>query len=369
MRDDLPAWLKTALSFPVTEPGCTAIEHAIASNEASLTRLAILLSEAADEYLEEMAQRAHQLTVKHFGRTISLYAPLYLSNHCSGGCAYCGFASDRSQLRHRLEMDAVTRECKALRTSGFDDILLLTGEETPEADFDYLEESVRVCSRHFHSISVEAFAMTKDRYARLAAAGCTGITLYQETYDPDLYDTMHRWGPKKDYMFRLNAADAVASSGMRSIGIGALLGLGDPVREALCLLNHAIHLRKTHWKCGVMISFPRMRNETGHFIPPCPVDDRKLAQMIFAFRLCLPDVPLVLSTREPQTFRDNMAGIGISRMSVASRTTVGGYHEPADEPGQFDVSDSRSVSEFCEALAGRGLQPVFKNWDRALSTP
>jgi len=209
--------------------------------------------------------------------------------------------------------------------------------------------------------------MTEERYSRLSNSGCTGVTLYQETYDPDLYDSMHRWGPKKDFAFRLGAAEAVARAGMRSLGIGALLGLGDPAREMLCLFAHAIHLRKTYWKTGIMVSFPRLRNETGSFEPPCPVSDRQLAQIIFAFRLCLPDVPLVLSTREPPSFRDNMAGNGISRMSVASRTTVGGYHEPVNEPGQFDVSDTRGVKEFCSAMHERGLQPVFKNWDRALT--
>ena len=367
MSPDLPSWLDTALDFPIKEPSSTAVEQAIASDDTSLSRMSILLSDAADKYLEDIAQRAHQMTAKHFGKTISLYAPLYLSNHCQGGCAYCGFASDREQPRHRLELDALTNECEALRSNGFDDILLLTGEEAAEADFDYLEKAVTECSRHFHSISVESFTMTEERYARLVAAGCTGVTLYQETYDPALYDTMHRWGPKKDFLFRLEAAESVASAGMRSIGIGALLGLGDPIREALCTLNHAIYLRKNYWKCGTMISFPRLQDEAGHFKPPCPVNDRKLAQIIFAFRLCLPDVPLVLSTREPQEFRDHMAGNGISRMSVASKTTVGGYHEPADGLGQFDVSDCRSVEEFCGAITERGLQPVFKNWDRALT--
>lgn len=366
-HQDLPAWLRSAREYRLFEPGASALEHAIASSDSSLERMAILLSKSADEYLEDMAQRAHQLTIKHFGRTISLYVPLYLSNYCNGGCAYCGFASDRSQQRHRLEKEGILKECQAIRLKGCDDVLLLTGEETKEADFRYLLEAVQTSSSFFHSVSVEAFAMTEERYRGLVEAGCTGVTLYQETYDPDLYDQMHRWGEKKDFEFRLNAAEAVAAAGMRSIGIGALLGLGDPVREALCLFAHALHLRKTYWKTGVMLSFPRLRNEAGSFAAPCPVSDRQLAQIIFAFRLCMPDVPLVLSTREPVSFRDHMAGNGISRMSVASKTTVGGYHQPVDEPGQFDVSDTRGVDEFCAALQARNLQPVFKNWDRALA--
>ena len=364
---ETPAWLREARAFPLYEPSSTAIEHAVAASDSSLERMRMLLSPAADDFLEDMAQRAHQLTIKHFGRTISLYSPLYLSNYCAGGCAYCGFASDRSQPRHRLENNDIMNECRALRSQGCDDILLLTGEETEKADFEYLRGAVSTCSGFFHSVSVEAFAMNAERYSGLVSAGCTGVTLYQETYDPDLYDSMHRWGPKKDFSFRLRAADAAAGSGIRSLGIGALLGLGEPAREMLCLFAHALYLRKTYWKTGIMVSFPRLRNETGSFQPPNPVSDRQLAQIIFAFRLCLPDVPLVLSTREPPAFRDNMAGNGISRMSVASRTTVGGYHEPVNEPGQFDVSDTRGVEEFCEAMRQRGLQPVFKNWDRALN--
>lgn len=362
---EIPTWLREARKLPITEPGSSAVKQAINSTETSLQRIAILLSEAAGEHLEEMAQKAHRLTVRHFGKTISLYAPLYLSNHCSGGCAYCGFASDRNLTRHRLETEDIINECEALRERGCDDILLLTGEETRQADFNYLLDAVKACSSRFHSVSIEAFGMTEDRYSKLVSAGCTGITLYQETYDPALYDSMHRWGEKKNFHFRLNAAEAAARSGMRSVGIGALLGLGDPLREAVCLFSHALHLKRTHWKCGVMVSFPRLRDETGHFVPPAPVTDRKLAQFIFAFRLCLPDVHLVLSTREPPGFRDNMAGNGISRMSVASRTTVGGYDKPADEPGQFDVCDTRDADEFCAALRNRSLQPVFKNWDRA----
>ena len=199
MDSSLPSWLREGLSFPRTEPDSSAIEQAIVSNESSLARMSILLSDKADRYLEDMAQHAHQLTAKHFGKTISLYAPLYLSNHCSGGCAYCGFASDREQPRHRLETSDILRECEALRGSGFDDILLLTGEETEQADFNYLLEATRACSSHFHAISVESFGMTLEQYSQLASAGCTGVTLYQETYDPHLYDEMHRWGPKKDF--------------------------------------------------------------------------------------------------------------------------------------------------------------------------
>jgi len=310
-----------------------------------------------------MAQRAEQLTRRHFGRTISLYAPLYLANYCVGGCVYCGFASDRQQPRRRLEKKDLAAEIKALKERGLEDVLLLTGDRTPEADFQYLRESVAIAARHFHNVTVESFAMTTEEYAELVKAGCTGITLYQETYDPVLYRQLHRWGPKQNFQFRLEAPDRALAAGMRTVGIGALLGLADPISEARELYRHAQHLRRKHWQAGVMISFPRICSQLGGYQPRHAVNDAFFAQMIFAFRICLPDVPLVLSTREAPAFRDGMAGVGISKMSVASRTTVGGYRRRSGTTGQFEVNDTRDVETFCRALRRKGLEPVFKNWD------
>jgi 2-iminoacetate synthase len=206
--------------------------------------------------------------------------------------------------------------------------------------------------------------MTTREYALLAEAGCTGVTLYQETYDSGQYDLLHRWGPKKVYLDRLEAPARAMEAGMRTVGMGVLLGLSDPVFDAVCLLRHAFHLRRIHWKSGITLSFPRLRPQAGNFAAQFPVDEGWLARLVFAVRIVLPDVPLLLSTRERPEFRDGMAGLGISKMSAGSRTTVGGYGvaEPTTE-GQFDVSDTRSVPEICAMLRSRGLEPVFKNWD------
>jgi 2-iminoacetate synthase len=212
--------------------------------------------------------------------------------------------------------------------------------------------------------------MEQEEYHELAELGCTGVTLYQETYDPERYDSLHRWGPKKDYAARLDAPARALGGGMRSMGVGALLGLSDPGYDMIALYRHVVQLRREFWKSGLAVSFPRIRPQAGGYEPAFPVDERMLAQIICAFRICLPDVPLVLSTREGRRFRDGMAGVGISKMSVASRTTVGGYgeHEAVDR-GQFDVSDQRGVEEFCRMLHGKGLEPVFKNWDMAYREP
>jgi 2-iminoacetate synthase len=314
--------------------------------------------------MEVMAQRARALTQRHFGRTISLYAPLYLANYCTNGCAYCGFASDRVQPRRRLEPPEAEKELAMLKEMGFEEVLLLTGERTSHAGFDYLHECVSLAAQRFHAVGVEAFPMTTREYALLAEAGCSGVTLYQETYDPRRYDRLHRWGPKKDYLDRLEAPARAMEAGIRTVGLGVLLGLSDPTFDAVCLLRHASHLQRNHWKSGITLSFPRLRPQTGNFAAMFPVDEAWLARLVFAVRIVLPDVPLLLSTRERPEFRDGMAGLGISKMSAGSRTSVGGYGEaePATE-GQFQVSDKRSVPEFCSMLRSRGLDPVFKNWD------
>lgn len=336
------------------------------SEDPGLHRLRDLLHDVDDTGLERMARDAQGITQRHFGRTISLYAPLYLSNYCSGGCAYCGYAADRDVPRHRLESDEVKRELAALRGMGVEEVLLLTGERTPQADYRYLRENVVLAADLFPSVGVEAFPMSTEEYAGLVEAGCTSVTLYQETYDPVRYAALHRWGPKADYSARLEAPERALAAGMRYVGVGALLGLSEPRAEVLRLYRHVQHLRHHYWRSGVSVSFPRICPQPGGYQPEFEVSERFLAQIVFAFRIALPDVPLVLSTRESPTFRDGMAGLGISKMSVASRTTVGGYGDNTpDEDGQFEVNDSRDVHAFCEMLRARGLDPVFKNWDAA----
>jgi len=337
---------------------------ALAAEQPGVEEFAALLSPVATGELEAMAQRARQLTRGHFGNTIQLYAPLYLSNYCNGGCTYCGFSSDRKQPRHKLTPEQMETEMKSMRQMHIEEILLLTGERTPQADFDYLLESVKAAAEMFPKVTIEAFGMTEEEYRTLNDAGCTGITLYQETYDPALYEKCHRWGEKRDFAYRIAAPDRAFRAGLRTVGIGALLGLGDPVTESISLYQHAVHLMKTHWQGGISLSFPRLRPEAGGFAPPHPVDEKRLAQIIFAFRICFPDVPLVLSTRESAAFRDGMAGIGINKMSVASRTTVGGYDKgTAEDEGQFEIDDDRDVESFCAMLREHHLEPVFKNWD------
>jgi 2-iminoacetate synthase len=371
MKDEAPTALVPEAIDPTPwmalarEAGEADVRRALNTSQADEADFAALLSPAAGELLEEMALLARDRTESHFGRTISLYVPLYLSDYCSGGCTYCGFASDRHQARHRLEPDEMVREFKAIQAMGFEEILLLTGERTPKADFLYVRDAVAEAARHFAAVTVEAFPMTTEEYRGLAEAGCVGVTIYQETYDPVQYERLHRWGPKRDYANRLQAPSRVLEGGIRFAGLGSLLGIADPLFDTLSLYRHARQLRRRFWQSGVSISFPRVCPQEGGYMPPYPVSDRFLAQIIFAFRIAMPDVPLTLSTREQAAFRDGIAGVGISKMSIASRTTVGGYQAHGVSPdGQFHVSDDRDVATFCAALEAKGLEPVFKNWDK-----
>ncbi len=360
----MPDWLDPRPWLPLAQHATADdVERALCTSTPDESTLAALLSTtAATSFMEPMARKAQILTREHFGRTIGLYVPLYLSDYCCNGCVYCGFASDRQQQRHCLTHAEICAELAAIEQDGFEEILLLTGERMPQADFAYLRGAVSEAASRFHLVTIEVFPMITEEYHQLAAEGCTGLSIYQETYDPVRYLELHRWGPKRDYTNRLEAPGRALAGGLRSAGLGSLLGLNDPLFEMLALYRHARHLQRTHWQAGVALAFPRIRPQAGNWQPPHPVGERELLQILLAFRIVCPDTPLTLSTRERPGFRDGVAGLAVNKMSIGSRTTVGGYARNAEEGiGQFIISDDRGISAFLTALSGKGLQPVFKN--------
>ena len=371
MINSLPDWLDPYKWMHLTESSdLNAIEAAIYSKNPTIRELALLLSPSAKTFIEPMAQRAKYLTQRYFGKTISLYSPLYLSNYCNGGCVYCGIAADRRADRLVLNNKQLSKEIEELSASGIDEIVLLTGERMPEADVDYLENAIKLSSKKISSVNIEVFPMLENEYRILANAGCTGVTLYQETYDPTVYEKMHRWGDKRDFYNRLHAPERALKGGLRTIGLGALLGLANPVFDMLCLYNHANYILKNFWQSGISISFPRIKPQLGEFRANFPVNELMLSQYIFALRICLPTVPLLLSTRESATIRDGLAGLGISKMSVASKTTVGGYSSNIEKSTeQFEISDNRDIKMFCNALRRKNLEAVFKNYDSIYREP
>lgn len=327
--------------------------------------LAFLISPAADEMLEELARASACLTARRFGKAVLLYAPLYLSNECVNGCVYCGFRSDLDVKRTTLTPPQIEKELRFLTEEGFRHILLVTGEH-PRVDCAYLEEAVRIARSAIPSVSLEVEPLDADGYRRMVAAGADSLTLYQETYDRNLYAEYHPRGPKRNYDKRLEAPSMAAEAGIRRLNIGALLGLADWRSEVFYLVAHAKYLAKKYWQTHISISFPRIRNAGGGFLPPHPVEDRELARMICAVRLLLPDAGLVLSTRERPGLRDGLVCFGITQMSAGSRTEPGGYLEPDEAERQFAVDDVRSPSEVAGRLAELGFDPVWKDWEEAL---
>ncbi|MEI6810309.1 MAG: radical SAM protein, partial [bacterium] len=263
-------------SGTVTSCAHAAVEQAIYTDAPGAADFAAMLSPAGDELLEEMAQRAQSLTMRHFGRTVGLYVPLYVSNYCTGGCSYCGFALDREQPRKRLAKNELIAECRSIKKLGFEDVLLLTGDRCRSDDFEFLLSCVETSVQYFHNVTVESFAMTADEYARLEKAGCGGITIYQETYDQILYRILHKRGEKSNYQWRIEAPERALAAGLRTVGLGVLLGLADPVSDLGCLFRHVGRLRKKYWQGGIMVSFPRVCAQFGDYRPPYEVSDRFL---------------------------------------------------------------------------------------------
>ena len=342
------------------------IEQALQRPRMTMEDFASLLSpQLSDDQLERMALRAHNITSQRFGRTILLYAPLYLSNECHNGCKYCGFSADNHLLRKTLTPAEIEREAKLLRREGFRHMLLLTGEAPESAGIDYLEAAVKTVKTHCGSVSIEVFPLDVDGYRRMVAAGVDGLTLYQETYASDLYRELHPYGPKSDYSYRLQAPERAGEAGLRRIGIGALLGLGDCLTDVFYTGLHALYLARRFWRTQVTISFPRMRPAEGGFQPNSIVSDRQLTQFICALRLLIPDAGLILSTRESAALRDNLLPLGITQMSAGSCTSPGGYSDGSHEGEQFAIDDQRSPAEIAQLLRSRGYDPVWKDWDSA----
>ena len=342
------------------------IDIALRQQRLSIDNFLRLLSpNITDSQLELMANRAHKITKQRFGRIILLYAPLYLSNECFNGCKYCGFSADNKFPRKTLSLNEIEREAKYLRQQGFRHMLLLTGEAPKTVGIEYLEEAVKTIKEHCGSVSIEVFPMDTEGYQRMVAAGVDGLTVYQETYDPELYKQLHPYGPKSDYSYRLDAPERAGKAGLRRIGIGSLLGLGNCFSDVFYSGLHALYLARKFWRTQVTVSFPRICPADGGYQPNTIVDDRQLTQFICALRLLIPDAGLVLSTRENSELRDNLLPLGITQMSAGSCTAPGGYGEDGDDTEQFAISDERTPAEIEQLLKSRGYEAVWKDWDSA----
>jgi len=345
--------------------GPARVERALgtAPVERRLSDFAALLSPAAGQHLEELARASRRLTLARFGRTMHLYAPLYLSNECLSTCVYCGFARELPIARKTLSPEATLDEARHLLRQGFRSILLLTGEHQRVTGVEFLEERIRLLARDVPSLSIEVQVWSEEEYRRLAAAGCDGVVIYQETYHPETYAKVHLAGRKRHYEWRLLGPERAARAGMRRLGIGALLGLHHDWRyEAIATAAHARFLTRHYWRSQLSVSVPRLRPSAAGYLPTDPIGDSELVQLVCALRLLLPDAGLVLSTREPPELRDGLFEIGITHASAGSHTEPGGYTRPDEATVQFEVADLRSPAEVAARLRDVGYEPVWEDW-------
>jgi 2-iminoacetate synthase len=391
--NSLPAQSLVKRSLDANE---NSVRASLAKTKLSLNDFANLISPAANELLETISIRSQKLTQQRFGKTIRLFAPLYLSNECVNNCAYCGFSRDNAILRVTLSIDEVLREARELKSQGFRNILLVAGEHPKFVSNNYLRDCVRALHAEIPSVSLEVGPMETDEYRPLVAAGADGLVVYQETYDRKIYSEMHTAGPKRNFDWRLETPERAYAAGFRRLGIAALFGLADWRYEAICVAAHADFLLRNCWKAQLTISLPRLRPCAGEFQPLTQISDRELAQLVCAFRLMFPDAGLVLSTREPARLRDGLIPLGITMVSAGSHTEPGGYtgagrenlHQtvrgkivelgssewatPANghatnATGQFNIADERSPQEVAELIRKLGYEPVWKDWDAALT--
>ncbi len=320
-----------------------------------------LLTPSATEFLEEMAQKSNRITLKNFGRAIHLYTPMYLSDYCENKCIYCGFNPGSKENSKKLTLEEVETEAKYISASGLKHILILTGTSRTESPVTYIADCVKVLKKYFSSVSIEVYALTHEEYAYLIAEGVDGLTVYQEVYDKEVYSKVHLAGPKKDYIFRINAAERALNEGMRFVNIGALLGLADWRKEIFFTGLHAKYLQDKFPSSEVSVSVPRLRPCSGSFEGTKEVTDRDMVQIITALRIFLPRVGITLSTREDGVFRENALPLGVTRFSAGSTTAVGG-HTLKEANVQFEIADKRDVLQIKEMLKEKGYQPVLKDW-------
>ncbi|MFP4500807.1 MAG: 2-iminoacetate synthase ThiH [Candidatus Hydrogenedentota bacterium] len=366
----IEAWPRARVEALLAGCGPAHVEAALAkeAHDRTLADFAALTSPHARPHLEAMAREAQRLTRWYFGRTISLYAPLYISNLCAADCIYCGF-SFRSGIREKrvtLTADEIHRECEHLAAHGFQNILLLTGEAPKKVTPGDLAEAVAIAREYFHGVSVEVYSLDAADYARLVDRGLEGVTLYMETYDRPTYAQVHLAGQKADYAYRLDAIERAGHAGVRKLNIGVLLGLTDWRVDAFWMALHGKHVQKTCWQSALGMSFPRLLHTPERFQVAKAVSDVDLVQLMLAMRLLLPEAGFNLSTREPPRLRDRLIPLGITHMSAGSSTRPGGYGtRGAEVLAQFELEDHRPPAEVVEAIRRAGYAPVWKDFDHA----
>jgi len=341
------------------------VRRALGKKHCTVDDFMALISPAAAPYLETMAQLSQKYTMERFGKTISMFIPLYITNSCTNSCVYCGFHISNPMKRTILTEEEIVNEYKAIKRLGpFENILLVSGENPAKAGVDYIARAVELARPYFANIKIEVMPLDVDGYKKIVEKGMNGVICFQETYHRERYKVYHPRGMKSNFEWRLNGFDRMGMAGVHSIGMGALIGLEDWRTDVTMMAYHLRYLQKHYWKTKYSVNFPRMRpSENGGFQPNVIMSDKELAQLTFAYRIFDHDVDISYSTREPAYIRDNMATLGVTTMSAESKTEPGGYYSYPQTLEQFHVSDERTAKEVEAALKKIGREPVWKDWD------
>lgn len=344
------------------------VRRALSKQSLNVEDFKALISPAAEPYLETMAQLSQKYTLERFGKTMSLYIPLYLTNSCTNSCIYCGFHIANKMARTILTEKEMVDEYKAIKKLGpFENLLLVTGENPAKAGVEYLSRALDLAKPYFSTLQIEVMPLETQGYTELKKHGLNGVICFQETYNSERYKIYHPRGMKSNFEWRVDGFDRMGAAGVHRIGMGVLVGLEDWRSDVTMLAHHMRYLQKNYWQTKYSLNFPRMRpSENGGFQPNVVMSDREYAQLIFATRIFDHDVDISVSTREPQYIRDNMATLGVTTMSAGSRTEPGGYFSYPQALEQFHVSDERGAMEVATRLRELGREPIWKDWDQSL---
>jgi 2-iminoacetate synthase len=319
-----------------------------------------LVSPAATPFISDMAVLAQKYTRRRFGNGVSMYVPLYLTNLCTNNCRYCGFAAHNKFPRRVLNADETRMECEAIKKLGYENILVVTGENERKGGMDYFREMLPIVAEYASYMSLEVQPLDTNEYAELKTLGVDAVMVYQETYDPDCYRENHLSGKKTDMRYRMETPERLGDAGIDKVGIGALLGLYEWKADTIALAMHLQYMRKHYWQTRMSLSFPRLRPAAGGFQPVSPVNDLQMLQCVCAWRLFDHELEISISTREKPHFRDAIVPVAITAISAGSSTQPGGYAVDRHDLPQFIISDDRSVPEVTDALRLHGLEPIFR---------
>lgn len=345
----------------------TDVQNAISAKKRTLEDFKALISPAATPFLEQMAQLSRQLTLERFGKVIQMYVPLYLSNECNNICTYCGFSYDNKVRRKTLNPIEIMQEVASIKAMGYDHVLLVTGEHNLKVDVEYFKSVLQLIKPHFAHIAMEVQPLELEEYEALKPYGLNTVLVYQETYHQEDYKKHHPKGKKSNFRYRLETPDRIGAAGIHKIGLGVLIGLEDWRTDAFFTALHLRFLEKKYWRSKYSISFPRLRPFSGGLEPKVEMKDQELVQLICAYRLLNQELELSISTRESESFRNNIVKLGITSMSAGSKTNPGGYVVDPQSLEQFEISDERSAQEIAAMISAQGYEAVWKDWDNCLA--